>query len=553
MNVPGARVGPNRIGLVPLLLAILVGLLVVASHADAVARRIVLPSGGAIVVPAGALPTGGRIVVTPLAKKGRVDAAVRGRQYSIRLLGAKRLRKPVRVEIPFNPADIDRNVNAADVIKVSIFSPETAKWRALPTRADYRRRVLVGSLRVLPGSVTGARQSKGIGWPRVAAVDQFRQAFHQVMGSRQPAPSCRGVTPRWIQDYSIHVYGAPVLTCGQSDLQNPNVFEYRMVNNRSYGMWVSFSVRPDWAWERELGFGSSAFAEAHGRSGMYYLSAGGELRAGFSDRSWLTMSIRSSPASETYIAEIATKFTETVGQASGHTGIQSVATLSACRNDAAHILSGNRTRLQKVRDLLGPVVTCGLSVVDIDPVLKGRKGLKLVLRAAGAALMGLDLSAYGGDALEMATGTSWYLSVRAFRTPTSPATPAPAPTPSPAPPAPARRVITVDNRVTNGMGMREDPAPARLTTQPWIRCTSRGCNIAGTERTSGTTFDAAVCQRFGERTTNGDDTSAADDANPQRFESTRYYGVRLTNGTFGYVSEVWINAAHRGGMGLPAC
>jgi hypothetical protein len=114
-------------------------------------------------------------------------------------------------------------------------------------------------------------------------------------------------------------------------------------------------------------------------------------------------------------------------------------------------------------------------------------------------------------------------------------------------------VITVDNRVTNGMGMREDTTPARLTTKPWIRCGSRGCNINGTERGSGGTYDAAVCQTAGERTTNGHDTSAADDANPERFESTRYYGVRLGDGTFGFVSEVWIRAADRGGLGLPAC
>lgn len=144
-------------------------------------------------------------------------------------------------------------------------------------------------------------------------------------------------------------------------------------------------------------------------------------------------------------------------------------------------------------------------------------------------------------------------------TPPPPSTPPPATppsvTPSPAPgtPAPTRRVITIDNRVTNGMGMREDPTPVRLTTEPWIRCSSRGCNIAGTERTSGQTFDAAVCQRVGERTTNGNDSSPDDDANPLRFESTRYYGVRLSNGTFGYVSEVWIRSADRGGLGLPTC
>jgi len=134
-----------------------------------------------------------------------------------------------------------------------------------------------------------------------------------------------------------------------------------------------------------------------------------------------------------------------------------------------------------------------------------------------------------------------------------PAPPGASPGSPGSPAAPLRRVLIVDNRVTNGSGMREDSTPVRLTTQPWTFCGSRGCNIAGTERWSGGTYDAATCQTTGERTTNGNDQDPADDGNPERFESTRYYGVTLTDGTFGYVSEVWIRAADRGGLGLPPC
>jgi hypothetical protein len=115
-------------------------------------------------------------------------------------------------------------------------------------------------------------------------------------------------------------------------------------------------------------------------------------------------------------------------------------------------------------------------------------------------------------------------------------------------------VITVYNKVTNGpTQMREDSVPARLTTQPWTFCTSRGCNINGTERSTGGTYDAAVCQTTGERTTNGNDSDPSDDSNPDLYTSASYYGVQLTNGTFGYVSWVWIQASDRGGLGLPPC
>ncbi len=129
--------------------------------------------------------------------------------------------------------------------------------------------------------------------------------------------------------------------------------------------------------------------------------------------------------------------------------------------------------------------------------------------------------------------------------------------PGPAPALPVvvepRKILTVDNRVTNGPTMREDPVLLRLTTLPLTRCGSRGCLINGTERVTGGTYDAAVCQTVGERFTNGHDTSPDDDANPDLYESTLYYGVRLADNTFGYVSEVWIRRDDRGGLGLPTC
>jgi hypothetical protein len=130
----------------------------------------------------------------------------------------------------------------------------------------------------------------------------------------------------------------------------------------------------------------------------------------------------------------------------------------------------------------------------------------------------------------------------------------PGPGPIPPDPQPLRKVITVYNMVTNGpTQMREDPVPARLTTKPWTFCSSRGCNINGTERVTGQQYDAAICWTTGDTTTNGDNTSPVDDSNPNRYTSDRYYGVRLTDGAFGYVSWVWIDATHRGGLGLPGC
>ncbi|MEA2191653.1 MAG: hypothetical protein QOI73_1774 [Solirubrobacteraceae bacterium] len=117
----------------------------------------------------------------------------------------------------------------------------------------------------------------------------------------------------------------------------------------------------------------------------------------------------------------------------------------------------------------------------------------------------------------------------------------------------AKKLLVIDNSVTSGRAMREDRTPVSLTSRPDVYCGSGACLIARTTRSSGQTYDGAVCQTTGKRTTNGNDHDSADDSNPLRFESTRYYGVRLADGTFGFVSEVWVRTADRGGLGLSAC
>jgi hypothetical protein len=101
--------------------------------------------------------------------------------------------------------------------------------------------------------------------------------------------------------------------------------------------------------------------------------------------------------------------------------------------------------------------------------------------------------------------------------------------------------------------MREDVVPVTLSTVPESFCMARGCALRGTERWTGETYATAICQTQGARITNGRDSDPSDDANPDLFASSLYYGVRLDDGTTGYVSEVWTVASQRGGLGLPPC
>jgi hypothetical protein len=99
--------------------------------------------------------------------------------------------------------------------------------------------------------------------------------------------------------------------------------------------------------------------------------------------------------------------------------------------------------------------------------------------------------------------------------------------------------------------MREDDLAAYLSTVPENFCRA-DCALPGTDVRSGTELQA-TCQAEGDRTTNGQDDNPIDDVNPGLFESTRWYGIQLPDGRFGYISEVWIRDADRGGLELPHC
>jgi hypothetical protein len=119
-------------------------------------------------------------------------------------------------------------------------------------------------------------------------------------------------------------------------------------------------------------------------------------------------------------------------------------------------------------------------------------------------------------------------------------------------PAPGARTVTIYNKVTSGLQMTEDPKPLRLFFSPKL-CTTRGCVLQGVELRTGNKIDV-VCQTEGQKTTNGDNTTRADDKNPQLVKNDPiWYGVRTTAGRLVYFSEVWAHPRDRGGLGLTDC
>jgi hypothetical protein len=125
--------------------------------------------------------------------------------------------------------------------------------------------------------------------------------------------------------------------------------------------------------------------------------------------------------------------------------------------------------------------------------------------------------------------------------------------PSTKEPATSAAVIMVQNKVALGASQLIDgDTPAYLSTQPIPFCENKGCKIPGTELMSGALL-VAVCHVDGIEMFNYNLDSSESKQNPNRADSKLWYRAVFPDGRSGYISEVYIAPADRGGKGLPQC
>jgi len=114
-------------------------------------------------------------------------------------------------------------------------------------------------------------------------------------------------------------------------------------------------------------------------------------------------------------------------------------------------------------------------------------------------------------------------------------------------------IAVVQDKVATGpSGLVEAPAPAYLSSKPIPSCAAQGCEIPRTQMWSGVIL-RATCTVLGAKMTNEDLASAGITRNKAGITSSLWYRCVLPNGAAGYLSEVDVAAAYRGGQGLPAC
>lgn len=117
------------------------------------------------------------------------------------------------------------------------------------------------------------------------------------------------------------------------------------------------------------------------------------------------------------------------------------------------------------------------------------------------------------------------------------------------------RAIEVQNKVALGpSSLVEDKTPAYLSTMPLAYCASadRSCKVAGTEMGSGARL-VADCVVRGQQMWNYNLAEAAAADNPERSGSDLWYRATFPDGRVGYLSEVYLTPASRGGLGLDGC
>lgn len=115
---------------------------------------------------------------------------------------------------------------------------------------------------------------------------------------------------------------------------------------------------------------------------------------------------------------------------------------------------------------------------------------------------------------------------------------------------PDTRQVTIQNKILNGpSGMLEGNPPIYFSTELRATCRLNGCMVPDSWMGSGTVITVDYFT-YGQQITNSNLHDPSDDANPDLATSTLWYHGSL-NGRSGWINEVWLVAADRGGLGLP--
>ena len=113
--------------------------------------------------------------------------------------------------------------------------------------------------------------------------------------------------------------------------------------------------------------------------------------------------------------------------------------------------------------------------------------------------------------------------------------------------------VLVQNKIATGSsGLIEDTTPVYLSNRPIPFCSRNGCEVPNTSMWSGAILQA-LCQIQGTGITNANTTTTGIEHNPNVATSTIWYLVQTPDDTTGYISEVYLTPASRGGLGLPTC
>jgi len=114
-------------------------------------------------------------------------------------------------------------------------------------------------------------------------------------------------------------------------------------------------------------------------------------------------------------------------------------------------------------------------------------------------------------------------------------------------------IVVVQNKVATGRSaLIEDTTPAYLSSKPIPFCSRKGCELPRTQMWSGVVLQA-TCKIQSVTMTNENLASAGIAHNKGGIISSLWYKCILPNGATGYLSEVYVAPAYRGGLGLSTC
>lgn len=204
-----------------------------------------LGSGARLIIPPGAMTEGATVRATYRHPPSGTSNNMHHLADPIELISEPpdAIHGLLTLEFPVDPTELPAGVDPAMAFGISTFDTDSKHWMPFTSTYDASRRMVVAQ-------IPHFSWWNPFSWDWAGIGARINQDVGQALGRRAGEATCNSGPPSWVNTTAGITNDAAIAVraCLQSE---GDVLDVQLVNNRSYGMVLTYGAPVKWGWHQE--------------------------------------------------------------------------------------------------------------------------------------------------------------------------------------------------------------------------------------------------------------------------------------------------------------